>query len=726
MRIKEKHTLSSYVQKAALTLFLIINFNNGYAAPPEEGMYPLYEFSKLDLGKAGLKIGMTDIYNPNGVSLINAVVKFGGCTGSFVSKDGLIITNHHCVFGLVQKVSSVENNYVENGFLAKTREEEIPVSGQICQITESYEDVSNKVIAAGAEITDLTEKGKAIQKKIKEIISAEEKKYPAMRIDVSEMFAGRVYILYRYKLIKDMRLVYVPPKTIGEFGGETDNWVWPKHTGDFSFVRAYVAPDGTAKEYSKDNVPYVPQKFLKVNPNGIEEGDFLFILGYPGRTFRNQTSNFVDFHEKVQLPYIAELNRYLIDSYLALGKDNPALALTLTAKIKSLANTQKNYEGKLKGLNRLELVEMKRAEEKELKSFINSTPEAKERYGNLFAEIDNIYQEIFTLGRRPLVVNQFTANVSTLKLADILLDYTVEMSKPAEERKSNYKPDKIQAIFEQIQNIYKEYSKDADKIALKKIIGDAVGFAEMKDFDLLKQFNGSRAEAEKYAEDLINNSIFSDYKAFTALLEKSEDEIKALNNGAVELARKLKAFTASYDKETKFRDARYNSCLSRLYDVKKLREQKLMLPDANSTLRFTYGYVRGYSPADATYYTPMTTLRGIIEKSYGGDDFKVPPQMKELYNKKDFGKHKNKKLNDVPVALLYNTDTSGGNSGSPIMNAFGELIGVNFDRTYEATINDYAWSENYSRSIGVDIRYVLWVTQKIGGADYLLKEMGVE
>lgn len=710
----------------AVLLFIFATLSSALATPPEEGMYPLYEFSKLDLAKAGLKIGLTDIYNPNGVSLINAVVKFGGCTGSFVSKDGLIITNHHCVFGLVQKVSTVEKNYVENGFLAKNREEEIPVSGQNCQITESYEDVSQKVMSAGEGLTDLTEKGKAIQKKIKELVSSEEKKFPSMKIDITEMFAGRVYILYRSRLIKDMRLVYVPPKTIGEFGGETDNWVWPKHTGDFSFVRAYVAPDGSAKEYSKDNVPYVPQKFLKVNPNGIEEGDFLFILGYPGRTFRNQTSDFVDFHEKVQLPYIAELNRYLIDSYTALGKSDPKIALTLAAKIKSLANTQKNYEGKLKGLNRLELVESKRAEEKELIKFINSSPETKEKFGNLFNEIDAVYGEIFALGRRPLAVNQFTANVSTLKLADILLDYVAEMSKPVEERKASHKPDKIPALFEQTQNIYKEYNKEADKIALKKILGDAVGFPEMKDFELVKQFNGSRTAAEQYAEKLIDNSIFPEYKVFTALLETNEKDLKALNNDAIEFAGKLKSLNALYDKETKLREAKYNNCLSRLYDVKKIWKQTLRLPDANSTLRFTYGYVRGYSPADATYYTPITTLRGIIEKSYGGEDFRIPPQMKELYNKKDFGKRKNKKLNDLPVALLYNTDTSGGNSGSPIMNAFGELIGVNFDRTYEATINDYAWSENYSRSIGVDIRYVLWVTEKIGGADYLLKEMGVE
>jgi hypothetical protein len=689
-------------------------------------MYPLYELSKLDLSKAGLKIGIEDIFNPNGVSLINAVVKFGGCTGSFVSKEGLIITNHHCVFGLVQKVSSVEKNYVEDGFLAKNREEEIPVTGQYCQITESYKDVSGQVLDAAAGITDLTERDKAVQKKIKELTAAEEKNNPSMKISISEMFAGRVYILFRYKLLKDIRLVYVPPRTIGEFGGETDNWIWPKHTGDFSFVRAYIAPDGSAKEYSKDNVPYIPQKFLKVNPNGIEEGDFLFILGYPGRTFRNQTSRFIEFHEKYQLPYIAELNKYLIEKFAEMGKNDPATALTLAAKIKSLANAQKNYEGKLKGLRRLSLVEAKRAEEKSLADFINSDAALKEKYGTLFSDIDKLYNEVFAKGRIPLVINQFTLNVNTLKLAGILLEYSAEMSKPESDRKSAYKPSNLPALFEQIQNIFKEYSKEADKTALGKIIGDAVNFPEMKDCELFKELKGSEDAPREFAANLINNSIFSDYNSFTALLEKTPDEIKALNNGAIEFAGKLKRLSAANEKENKLSEAKINDCLAKLYDVKKIRDGEKLLPDANSTLRFTYGYVRGYSPADATYYSPMTTLKGVIDKSCLGDDFKLPPQMRGLYEKKDYGRYKNRKKDDLPVAILYNTDTSGGNSGSPIMNGSGELIGVNFDRTYEATINDYAWNENYSRSIGVDIRYVLWVTQKIGGADYLITELGVD
>lgn len=709
-----------------MLLTLISGVNSVFAGLPEEGMYPLYEFNKLDLKKAGLKIGISDIYNTKEPSLINAVVKFGGCTGSFVSKDGLIITNHHCVFGLVQKVSSVENNYVENGFLAKNRSAELPVTGQNCQITESYEDVSSQIISAVSDITDLTERGKVIQKKIKEIISSEEAKNPSLKIDISEMFPGKVFILYRSKIIKDMRLVYVPPRTIGEFGGETDNWVWPKHTGDFSFVRAYVAPDGSGKDYAADNVPYVPKRFLKVNPDGIEEGDFLFILGYPGRTFRNQTSKFVEFHEKVQLPYYAELYKYLISSYEALGKDKPDVALALSAKIKSLANAQKNYEGKLKGLNRLELVELKKAEENELISYINSNPAVKEKFGNLYTEINKTYEEVFTNGKRPLVMNQFTANVNTLKLADILLDYTVEMSKPESERKTNYKPANVHVIFEQIQNLFKEYNKDADKIALRKILGDAIGFQELKDLEMFKQFNNSRTDAEKFADELVNTSVFDDFKSYTALLEKPEAEIKETKNKAIEFARLIKSSSSLIEKEVKQRDVKLNDYLGQLYDVKKMWKQTTFLPDANSTLRFTYGFVRGYSPADATLYTPMTTLKGIIEKSYLGGEFRIPAKLKELYDKKDLGKHKNKKLDDLPVAILYNTDTSGGNSGSPIMNALGELIGVNFDRTYEATINDYAWNENYSRSIGVDIRYVLWVTQKIGGADYILQEMGVE
>ena len=266
-----------------LTSFLIISvFSGTISFLPEEGMYPLSEIHNLNLNEAGLKISVDEVYNPDGVSIVDGLVKVGGCSGSFVSDEGLIITNHHCVFGSVQRASTLENNYLENGFLAKTREEEIIAEGLTCRITESYEDVSEKILKAAEEASILSERIEMIEKEIKKIVKTEEEKDSTIKVEVSEMFTGQSYVLFRYKIINDVRLVYVPPRNIGEFGGESDNWIWPRHTGDFSFVRAYVAPDGSPAKYSPDNLPFKPKRFIKVNPNGVDEGDFVFVMGLPG------------------------------------------------------------------------------------------------------------------------------------------------------------------------------------------------------------------------------------------------------------------------------------------------------------------------------------------------------------------------------------------------------------------------------------------------------------
>ncbi len=390
---------------------------------PHEGMYPLTEIRNLDLREAGLKIPVDEIYNPTGVSLVDALVNIGGCTGSFVSPEGLIITNHHCAFGAVQKASTMENNYLENGFLAESREQEIPAEGVTCKITQSYEDVSNEVLNAANAVADVSEREKAVEDKIKEIIKREEKKDPSIEAQVSEMFIGETYILFRYKVIKDVRLVYVPPRAIGEFGGETDNWVWPRHNGDFSFMRAYVAPNGSAAKYSKENVPYHPKKFIQVNPEGAEEGDFIFILGYPARTFKHQPSDFLKYQYEYQLPYVQQLYSWLINLYLDRGKSDPEFELQFASKVKGLSNTEKNYRGKIIGIKRLNLLEKKQDEEKYLQQFIESNPELTEKYGKVLSRIDYVYKGIFDDGILPLFLSQMQRQVDIYKLADIFVKY---------------------------------------------------------------------------------------------------------------------------------------------------------------------------------------------------------------------------------------------------------------------------------------------------------------
>ncbi len=722
--------ISSYRKKSIITTIIFISVLFLALTPftPHEGMFPLSEIHKLDLNKAGLKINIDEVYNPDGVSLIDALVKVGGCTGSFVSENGLIITNHHCAFGAVQRASTTENNYLENGFIAKNYEEEIPAKGITCRITESYKDVSDIILKAANEVDDISKREDAIKDKMHELVKEEEKKDSTIKAAVSEMFAGQSYVLFRYKIINDVRLVYVPPRAIGEFGGESDNWVWPRHTGDFSFMRAYVAPDGQAANYSKDNVPFNPQKFLKVNPNGVNEGDFVFILGYPGRTYKNQPSQFLIYQQEYQLPYIQKLYSWLINLYEKRSQNDPDFALKISTRIKGLANVEKNYRGKLQGLNRLKLIEKRQKQENDLEEFINKNPDLKEKFGKVLSRLKSAYNKKFENGRIPLFNIMLSRNVFMLKLANYLIEYKEEIKKPEEERKSLFKEENKKKLISAIDDIYKDFYPDLEPLILKKLLGDASVFSEFKSLTFFERLNKQAGPLNPYnrlVDELYSNSIFINKEKTEALFNKSEEELEEFDDPMLSFAEEMNKIKDEQKEKNDVIEGELNIIMPKYLEVKKLFLNKSFIPDANGTLRLTYGYIKGYSPADAVYYSPITTLSGVIEKGKDSGDYKLPEKIKELYKKKDFGQFKNEKLNDVPVAILYNTDTSGGNSGSPIMDAYGRLVGVNFDRPFEATVNDYAWSADYSRSIGVDIRYVLWIAQKVGGADFLLKEMGI-
>lgn len=705
-------------------------------ASPEEGMYPLSEIGKIDLQKAGLKIDPKEIYNPNGISLIDALVNLSGCTGSFISENGLIITNHHCAFGAISRASTVEKNYLDNGFLAKTLDEEIPSQGYTARITESYQDVSEIILGAIQNVTDPAERTKVIAQKIKELSEAATNEKESIVADVSEMFAGKTYILFKYRVIRDVRLVFAPPQSIGNFGGETDNWVWPRHTGDFSIMRAYVAPDGKAATYSKDNIPFTPKKYLKINPDGVEAGDFVFMLGYPARTFRHRPSDFMKYQQDYLLPYISNLYQYAIEVMEEIGTGNKELTLTFASRIKGLANTMKNYQGKIKGLKKTGLIAQKQEEEKQLQQFINSDPQLKFKYGNLLEEIHIVFDKVNQNALSDLWLRQINSFSPTLSLANFVLTYSEEMLKPDAERNVAYQEKNIKQTLARLEMTRQNYNSEFEETMFVKMLMDANEFkssGRIIAVDEILEGNGIHPEEtfQEFASNNIVNSKLRDKEYFESLLKKTPEEIAAMQNPLFIFAKKIKMLSQVSDKESQKNEGKLNKLYGDLVDV-KMRWKKTNLPagqagfipDANSTLRLTYGYIKGYNPADAVYMEPFTSIEGVIEKAAtGNDDFVIPDKLRAAYNKKDFGKHVSKKTGKLPVALLYNMDTTGGNSGSPILDANGNLIGVNFDRAYEATMNDYAWNETYSRSIGVDIRYVLWVMEKIGGADNILKEL---
>lgn len=715
--------------KKNVLLFLLLTFSSLFSNSPEEGQYPLSEIKNLNLKRAGLLISQDDIYSPNRISLIDALVKVNGCTGSFVSPDGLIITNHHCAFAAVNAASTPGHNYLEDGFVASSRTEEIYAKNYKVKITESYKDVSDVIFEAVVGIDDLEERSKLISQKMIELGASETDRANSVEASVSEMFPGQSYILFRYRIIEDVRIVYVPPRTIGEFGGERDNWMWPRHTGDFTFMRAYVAPDGSSAKYSKENIPFKPKKYLEVNPKGVNEGDFVFILGYPGKTYRNQPSQFLEYQYRYNLPYTSGLYEWKINLIKEKTASNSAMALAYSTHIKRLSNTMKNYKGKIQGLRNTQLIATKKFEEREMEKFLRTSPDLYDSYNDLFDKIDVVYSKKMAIAEANLWFKKLYYLSDYFKLAHFVIQNAEENEKGNHERKLKFRNENIAEPISKLDGIFEKSMKSIEDEFITKMICDARKFSEMSRIDIIDNLFDNDADKSlilRFVKNNFTSSKITDKRVFNGYLTKSLNELKELRNPLLQFAMELNKQYKNIESENNKIDGALSKLLPQFNEVKKEWKRTKFIPDANGTLRLTYGHIKGYSPRDALYASPITTLTGVIEKTYLGKEYAIPKKLKDLYDAKDFGMFYNSKLKSIPVGLLYNMDTTGGNSGSPILDANGKLIGINFDRAYEATINDFAWNDTYSRSIGVDIRYVLWITQKLGNAEFLLNEMGIK
>lgn len=716
-------------RKTILTALLLSASAFQFAATvPDEGMFPLSELSRAGLKKAGLKISEKDIYNPGSVGLVDALVRVGGCSGSFVSGKGLIITNHHCAFSAVQLASTPEHNYLENGFVAQQQEKEIEAKGLTIRITDSYEDVSKQVLSAVANVSDPIERIDIINKQREYIARQAEKEDPTIKAEVSEMFIGKSYVLFKYKTIEDVRLVYVPRQNIGEFGFETDNWVWPRHTGDYSFLRAYVAKDGSSATYSKDNVPYQPKKHLKVNPNGVEENDFVFILGYPGRTFRHRPASYIAYQQEFLLPYTSELYDFQNQRMEQAGKKDKSVELALATRIKRNANVLKNYRGKLKGLRNIDLIETKKKEDAALAEFIQKNPQLRNDYGTLMADIEKHYEQVFADAPRELWMNNIYTGVKSFNIANYFQSFQQALAQQSNPKARQTLYDQnISAFKKGINDLFEAYHLGVDQEIAKHLFAQAAQLDGVNSLQFLKsQPKAQQDTTGQWIVPMLGSSKINQQESLNKIISSPEN-ILSYQDDLLKLHSALQQEYAAFSAEQKRREGTLNKLMGDYVAVREKFLDKAFIPDANSTLRLTFGNIKGYSPADATYMEPFTTVKGLIEKGNSGlPEFGYPTKIKEAWLAKDFGSYFKKDLNDVPVNILYNMDTTGGNSGSPIMNANGELIGVNFDRAYDATINDFAWNESYSRSIGVDIRFVLWVADKVDNAQFILTEMGVK
>ena len=710
--------------KRIVCLVALVSFlTMGVAA--EEGMWLLDQLPKLQLQKHGLKISAADIYTPGKPCLARAIVKLGA-TGEIVSPAGLVLTNHHVAFGAVQRASTAGTDYITRGFLARTRADEMEAPGYSARILEKMEDITHR-FRGFRKIPDPVKRGKAEKRLIRRITDKIEKGHADLEAQVVSMFRGDRFILYVYRRYDDVRVVYVPPKSIGNYGGDIDNWMWPRHTGDFSFLRIYMAPDGSGRAFHKDNVPYRPDTWIRVAREGLRDGDFTFIMGFPGRTYRYRTSHAVRESFAYNYPRRIQLFQETIKLLESFQDDSMVARMKVAGFIKGLNNAMKNYQGNVDGMKRAGFLEKKQAFEAELQAFLKKDPGLWKKFGKVLPSIGDVYAEKAKTRDRDDVlslVNRLSGTMTSLAVN--AYSTAREREKPRSERNPLFSEKDIQRQVKRLRFYLMSFYEPSDKALLKRMLIKASklpGESRITGLEsvLSKGEAGIDAFVEKaYAETRLKNLEF-----VQSLFSKSVKEIESLKDPLLDMAARLYPQSEAIRKRDEHLDARLRD-LQRLYiQSLKTRSDSPLYPDANSTLRFSWGDVAGYEPRDAVHYAPFTTLAGVMEKETGKEPFIVPDGLKTLYEKKDFGRWTHPDLHDVPIAFTHKVDSTGGNSGSPVFNSRGELAGILFDGNYEALTGDWKFENDMQRSISVDIRYVLFITEKLAKADHILKEMGL-
>ena len=692
--------------KRLLTLLALVCVS--FTAIADEGMWLLPYIKKMnskDLKKHGCKISAEDIYSAEQSSIKDAIVVFGGgCTGEIVSPNGLLFTNHHCGYSAIQKLSSVEHDYLKDGFWAMNNSEELPAEGLSVKFVRHIFDVTAEMMgnipstASQEEYMDIVDQNK------KALIKALEEKHPGLLVTIPSFFGGNQFFAFIYEVYPDVRLVGTPPSSIGKFGGDTDNWMWPRHTGDFSVFRVYAGKDNRPAEYSEENVPYKAEKWLDISLDGIEEGDFGMIMGFPGSTERYKTSYEIDYMLEVENPqriYIRGERQAILRKHMDADQ---AVRIKYDAKFAGSANYWKNSIGMSRGIEKLNVRDKKAKQEAEFQVWANANTLPEERYVDalrLIAESQSEAKE----------------ESATLQYLSEAFFQSVELTQTMLGR---FNPEQF----------YKDYDEATDRDVAKRMF---VIYREnnkrlpsiYKKID--EEFGGN---SDAYVDWLYDNSQLTNYEKFQAIAElDAEAREVAFNNDPVyELALSLFELYNELVPVVAVADDKFAEGHRKYIDgLMKMQPEKAWASDANFTIRLTYGNVLPYSPRDGVVYKHYTTIEGVMAKEDPTNpvEFTVPERLKELYRAKDYGRYADKN-GQLPVAFLVNCDITGGNSGSPVMNAKGELIGLAFDGNWEAMSGDVAFEPELQRTIAVDIRYVLFVIEKYGNAKWLVDELTIK
>ncbi|MBI5218375.1 MAG: S46 family peptidase [Bacteroidia bacterium] len=721
--------------KKIVTLAVIISFIVNLNVKADEGMWLLTLLNRNydEMKKAGFKLTPEDIYSINKSCMKDAIIQFGnGCTGSVISAEGLLITNHHCGYGQIQANSTLERNYLEEGFWAIRRKEELPNDGLTVKFLIRIEDVTAKILAdVNNSMTEKERNQKIAEESNK--ISEESSRGTEYSSVVRSLFEGNSYYLFVYLIYKDVRLVGAPPSSIGKFGGDTDNWMWPRQTGDFCLFRIYTAPDGKPAEYALENVPLKAKNFLPVSLNGVKKEDFTMILGYPGSTNRYFSSFGVKQATDIINPAIVKIREAKLAILRETIDKSNALKIKYAAKYYRTSNYWKYFIGQTKGLNRLNVFGKRKELETQFQKWADENSDRKALYGSVIADMESANKALEQYNLVSMYFREATLRgPDGIAMAHATLSL-YELLKKADTT-SNVSNEFKSQIMEAISDVRKEsevYFKDFDLDTEKKLFS---ALFKMFYTDIKPEFHPDifksvakdyKGDFNKFANAVFKKSIFSSEEKFNQFLTTTK--LKKLTKDPLFLT-----MQSLLNNEKKLHDGNHADFekldkANRLFldGLMKMQSNKLFYPNANGTMRLTYGKVLDYIPRDAVAYDYFTTLKGVMQKEDETDpDFDVPAKLKELYKKKDYGRYAQD--GEIRVCFTTNNDITGGNSGSPVLNGNGELVGLAFDGNWEAMSGDIAFEPDIQRTIVCDIRYVLFIIDKFAGAQNLIKEITVK
>ena len=716
------------MKKTLLTLMtFVLSFGVCFANPkanPDEGMWLPMFFKQLNhstMQKMGLKLSAEQLYSINNSSLKDAIVQMGDfCTGEIVSDKGLMFTNHHCGYDAIVSQSTVEHDYLNNGFVSQSYEEELPIPGLYVSFLVRMADVTKEVLAENINTPEnATEE--AIQKNIGDLIVkySEEGKY---KVEVKPFFEGLEYYMFIYEVFNDVRLVFAPPASIGKYGGDTDNWMWPRHTGDFAVFRVYADKDNQPAEYSKDNVPYKPKHFLPISIKGVEKGDFTMIWGYPGSTERYMTSYEVANTINISDPAVIKAGEALLPVMKKMMDTDNAINLKYASDYASYMNLWKNKKGELRGLKRLDVYGKKKAIEDRLVEWIAKDADRQARYGNVISDLESASKVI---AEAPVTQYSWYGNLGLMTSKTSLTAFRSFMF--AGMLESGQVPEEgipllMGALTSEIENLYATTDLATEKEMFKALANLLLTVPSLQELEILKEY---KENPDKFVNKAFEKSVLTNRKAFEKFAKKPN--FKAFQKDKIAHIAML-AYALITDSSPEFEEANAKFAKANMLFIEALRKMDPTLvqyPNANFTMRMTYGQVLDYFPADAVHYDYVTTMEGLMEKEDATNpEFIVPAKLKELYEAKDYGQYADKD-GKLIVCFLSNNDITGGNSGSPILNAEGHLIGLAFDGNWEAMSGDIAFEPELQRTINVDARYVLFVMDKFAGAKRLIDELTI-